>query len=171
MKTSLKRHEKAILGMCEVFYHRQYTLLKHRSIHWMIYLLSRKNVSLKPYRFVWGQDGPVSAELEADLQALDEKQNDIMDFYDADLTIHAVSATYLASAECVREILELEDASNLFSWVETLASLSFLAESAVDETRIIVCNRYMMMKPNANYDDVQKAWAVLERAKMGFAEQ
>lgn len=169
MKVRLTRTERSILGLCEVFYHMQYVKLKHNAVHWMFYLLSRKGMPFGRYHYVEVANCPYSAELEADLKALDEKQDDIMDFYDAELTVHAVPATYLATAECVREVLEFDYVSNVLDWVETLASLSFMAEHDFgSKNKVVLCNRYIMMMPKVEYTTVKNAWRVLENAKMTF---
>ena len=171
MKTKLTRTERKILGLCEVFYHKHYTQLKHNAVHWMLYLLYRKNVSVGQYSYIESSDGPYSADLEADLNILDEKQEDIMDFYDAELTIHAVPAAYLGSADCIREMLDLKHHDNVVAWVDMLAYLSFMAASETGGgTRIIICNRYMMLKPNADYEPVKEAWQVLDSAGMTFVK-
>ena len=169
MKVKLAKHERAILGLCEIFYRQQYTKLKHDAIQNMLYLLYRKGIHVKSYLYLCNTKGPHSAELEADLKALDAKQDLIMDFYDAELTIHAVSAAYLAAAECIREVLQFENESDIIAWAAMLAALSCLAEhESTGNNSIVVCNRYIIMKPNADYESVKRAWQVLDNAKMTF---
>ena len=171
MKVKLAKHERAILGLCEIFYRQQYTKLKHDAVRNMLYLLYRKGIHVKSYPYVCDTNGPCSAELEADLKELDMKQDLIMDFYEADLTVHAVPAAYLAAAECMREVLRCDDESDVIAWTAMLAMLSCLAEHEVgNENSIIVCNRYIMMKPHAEYESVKRAWQVLEDAKMTFTK-
>jgi hypothetical protein len=133
----------------------------------MLYLLSRKDIRVKSYAYVCSVDGPYSAELDADLAELDEKRDLVVDFYDSELTVHAVSATYLAAAECVREMLQFDKAQDVITWAEMLATLSCLAEQAHGNF-VVVCNQYVMVHGNADYEVVKRAWQLLDEAKMTF---
>ena len=171
MSVKLYKHECVILGLCEIFYHKQYTQLTRNAIQNMLYLLSRKNVRVKAYSYVCSVNGPYSAELDADLIELDEKRELIVDFYDSELTVHAVSATYLAAAECVREMLQFDKAQNVMTWAEMLATLSCLtANEQVNGNSVVVCNQYVMTHANADYEAVKRAWQLLEDAKMTFMQ-
>ena len=78
MKVKLAKHERAILGLCEIFYRQQYTKLKHDAVRNMLYLLYRKGVHVKSYPYVCDTNGPCSAELEADLKELDSKFKEVL---------------------------------------------------------------------------------------------
>lgn len=171
MKSDLTKTECLILGVCKVFYDKQYGQLPHKAIHCLLYLLSRKESRVIKYCWTWTQDGPYADELEIILEKLDLKQDAMMDFYEFDMMLHTVSAKYLSIVECLREMLYQTSHPDMVVWTEHLAAMSLLVaqeNSACTET--VLCNRYIMMKYNSDYTLVKDVYRTLDRAKLLFVE-
>ena len=148
---------------------------QHIIIHKIFFILQKLGIDIGDYGFVWNLFGPYSVGLQYILKGLDNKKNNILQYYDqfSDETHKSLfDGSAMNVVQGLKEKLEMDSdrTINKQSWLELVGSLAYIGNDELPDESFERINQELCLRKKQYCVDTnhynQQAWQILQEYRL-----